>query len=290
MNAGNMLFNHLSETLSQLEAMKVRLDSGGTANKDIKKSIEENFHRFESKLKETIRETIKDQSGKEPQTRGEKTLADIVGDNEKAFVLPMRHAIKQIEEEDKRVNNVIFHGIDLDPTVPHEQQEHKVKVCAEDCIGEILGGSEENSDIFKNFDIEKQATILGKVGKSGRAPPVLVTMKHPKDAALVLKYASRLNKIVGLRRVYVTPDLCKEERDKRRKLKDNLKKKIVEFPDQHWVIRRGAVFSSGKHTPRQILDDDDEEEKELDRSFKHREHLDLMRRMEKVSNELQNKN
>ena len=122
---------------------------------------------------------------------------------------------------------------------------------------------------------------MGKVGKWGRAPPVLVTMKHPKDAVLVLKYASRLSKVRGLRRVYVTPDLCKEERDKRRKLKDNLKKKIVEFPDQHWVIRRGAVSSSGKHNPRQILDDDDEE-RELDRSFKHREDIELRREIREL--------
>ncbi len=100
--------------------------------------------------------------------------------------------------------------------------------------------------------------IMGKVGNSGRAPPVLVTMKCSDEARLVVKHAGRLSKVKELRRVYVTPDLSKEERDKRIKLKDEIKEKIKEFPEQHWVIRQGTVSSIGKHTPREKLDSEDE--------------------------------
>ena len=49
---------------------------------------------------------------------------------------------------------------------------------------------------------------------------------------------SYLSKVKDIRRVYVTPDLNEEERDKRRKLKEDF---IAKIKEQRWVIRHGAV-------------------------------------------------
>ena len=108
--------------------------------------------------------------------------------------------------------------------------------------------------------------ILGKVNESGKAPPILITVNCSKEAHLLVRHASRLSRVKGLRRVFVTPDLSKDDRDKQRKMNENLAKKIKEFPEEHWVIRQGVITSTGKFTPRKRLDDEDEG-KELDRSF-----------------------
>ena len=189
-----------------------------------------------------------------------KTFADIVGDNKTAFVLPMKQALKQIEEEDSRARKVVVHGLDIDHSIPHEQQEEKLQACAVNCLAEILS-DEPDCDI-----VDLKFNFMGKIGNSGRAPPVLVTMKDSNEAHLVVKNAWRLSRVKELRRVYITPDLSKEDREKRKQLKEDLKKKIVEFPEQHWVIRQGAVSSKGKHTPSERLDSEDEG-KEMDRSF-----------------------
>ena len=167
--------------------------------------------------------------------------------------------MKEIEEEDDRKKNVVIHGLDLNPTISdQDEQEKKLKKIADECILEVLR-SEANVE---------HLTILGKVGKSDRAPPILVKMKFSEDARLVLKNASRLSKVKDLRRVYITPDLTRVEREEQKKLRDDLKAKIMEFPDRHWVIRQGSVSSKGNHTPRPRLDSTDDG-KELDRSFNY---------------------
>ena len=117
----------------------------------------------------------------------------------------------------------------------------------------------------------EELTVLGEISASGRAPPVLVKMKDERQAKLVLSRAHRLSKMYQLRRVYITPDMDKKEREKRRELSDLLKKKISEFPQQHWVIRSGAVTSIGKHSPidKSQLNDQLQKDKSLDRSFSY---------------------
>ena len=139
-------------------------------------------------------------------------------------MLPMKQAIKQIEEEDDRKKNVVITGLDLNPAVTDtKQQEEQLKKFAKESINEASKG--ETGDV-------KEIVIMGKIsGNSGKAPPVLVTLKDSKDARLALEGANRLRKVHGLRNVYIAPDVDKEERKRRKELAGELKRKITEFPE-----------------------------------------------------------
>ena len=192
------------------------------------------------------------------------TFADIVGDNNSGLVLPMKQAIKQIEQEDERKNNVVICGLDLNPDITDlKKQEEQVKHFATESIV-------ESHTTMEDEDVSRlKITIMGKIkSNSGKAPPVLVTMKSPEDARLVLKGSSILRKTANLRNVYIAPDMNKKEREQRKKLVNEFRKKIEEFPEKHWVIRRGVITSIGKYTPRKRLDSEDPGS-EFDKSFQY---------------------
>ena len=67
--------------------------------------------------------------------------------------------------------------------------------------------------------------------------------------------------------MYITPYLSKDEQDRMRKLRSDLKDRIEEFPDKRWVIRQGVVTSVGNYTARKRMDCDGDD-KSLDRSYR----------------------
>ena len=203
-----------------------------------------------------------------PSVTKPKSFAEIVGNGEFGLVKPMKLAMKEIETEDKRKRNVIIRGLDIDSSVSPENQEESIKENAKGCLVEIRDTSKNEIPGNGLKDVVASMKILGKIGSCGKAPPVLVTMKNSFEAEHIIKHASRLSKVCMLRRVYVTPDMSKEERETQKKLVDDLKKKIEEFPEEHWVIRLGAITSKGKYSPRKRLNSKDEG-KDLDRSFQY---------------------
>ena len=139
----------------------------------------------------------------------------------------MKQAMKQIKEDDGRKNNVVVTGLDLNPAISDDDKQKKqlMKV-AKECIIE--------ADLKDSTDVNKIA-ILGKIEgqNAGKAPPVLVTLKSPEAVKQVLQGASRLSKIEGFRRVYIAPDLSPLEREKRKKIVDDMKrKKKLNFPSR----------------------------------------------------------
>ncbi|MCP4456577.1 MAG: hypothetical protein GY816_00900 [Cytophagales bacterium] len=208
---------------------------------------------------------VKKQVAVTNESFGKDTYAEMVCKDldSTTLVLPMKQAIKEIEQDGERAKNVVVHGLDINPAIPHEQQAEKLKTTAKYCVEEIESSIKSVSDY--KFGIVN-SKILGKVGESSKAPPILLTMNGTNEARLLVRYANHLSKVKGLRKVFVTPDLSKDDRDKRRKLNEDLTKKIEEFPEEHWVIRQGTITSRGKFTPRKRLDDEDEG-KEFDKSF-----------------------
>ena len=195
----------------------------------------------------------------------DKTFAEIVGDSKVALVKPMREAMKEVKKEDERTKNVIIRGLDIDFSVAPEMQEEKVKSNARDCLSKIrsVNDSEKSLD-----EVVIGMKMLGKIGTSGKAPPVLVNMVSSFEAEQVLKFTSRLSKVHLLRKVYVTPDMTLEEREKQKKLVEALKRKIEEFPEEHWVIRNGLITSKGKFSPPDI--DSSDEGQDLEKSFQYK--------------------
>ena len=104
---------------------------------------------------------------------------------------------------------------------------------------------------------------------SGKTPPVLVKMKNAIDARNALKHATKLSRIIpGFARVYLTPDLSKEDRLKRVERQNLINQKIKDFPDKHWVIRQGRVTSKGKYrSKKDEFDDDEIEELDAQKSY-----------------------
>ena len=191
-----------------------------------------------------------------------RSFSEVLGKNlnSASFVLPMKQAMKEIEKDEERGKSLVFHGLDIEPGVPREKQIEQIKDVAEWAVTEILD-LEPNDR--KKVDVVNMK-ILGRVGNSGKAPPVLMTMRSASEAQYLIKNANRLSKVDHLRRVFVTEDLSKDAREKRRKVIEDLKKKIKDFPEQRWVIRQGAVTSVGKFTASQST-----EEKKLGKSFNY---------------------
>ena len=125
----------------------------------------------------------------------------------------------------------------------------KLKENALDCLLETGVNKDEAMDEGIDEAVISMTT-LGRIGDSGKAPPILVALKSSLVARLVVRHASRLRTVSGLSRIYITPDMSQEDREKRKELVDQLKKKIAQFHEQHWVIRQGSVTSTGKFIPR----------------------------------------
>ncbi|KAL5254732.1 hypothetical protein ACHWQZ_G014239 [Mnemiopsis leidyi] len=225
------------------------------------KKLAAEMDRNKSEIMKEIGDTVKENVDLDKSTQ--RSFADILGTNKEALVLPMKQAIKEIEKEDDRKKNVVITGLDLNPAVTdRKQQEEQVKTLATETVNEALRGGPGEV---------KELVVMGKMsGNSGKAPPVLVTLTNSEEARNVIKGASRLSRVQGLRNVYISPDLNKEERTRRKVLAEDLKKKIADFPEQYWYIRHGTVSSKGKYVPRnqsnsKIMDDD----KEMDKSFNY---------------------
>ena len=237
----------------ELRGKIVELSSTATNTKSMMEEICQNQGEIIGQMEEIRKKTS-------TADTGEMTLAEIVGRNSGTdFVEPMKQAIKEVEKEDERAKNVILHGLDIVPDVNVESQKKQLKANARDCLTEAARIEDKDIVDFK---------ILGRIVKSDRAPPVLVTLKSSQKAGLVIKNASELSKVHHLRRVYISPDLSQEDRQKRKKLIGDLKEKINQFPEEHWVIRGDTITSKGKFTPRGKLDSTDQG-KDLDRSYNY---------------------
>ena len=189
-----------------------------------------------------------------------RTFSEVLGKDatSSSFVLPMKQAMRELKKEDERAKNVVFHGLDLEPGKPKDKQIEQLEQVAAWAVTEILDPKEA-----REFDVVG-LKVLGRVGDSGKAPPVLVTMKSSSEAQHLIKQAYRLNKIKHLRRIFLTADLSKDARVERGKAIEELKKKIRDFPEQRWVIRQGTVTSVGRFTERSSIELNDSK---LDKSF-----------------------
>ena len=49
---------------------------------------------------------------------------------------------------------MVFHGLDIDPTIPQEKQDEQIKKCAENCVRRIMPISKDNDDDFEITDIK----------------------------------------------------------------------------------------------------------------------------------------
>lgn len=83
---------------------------------------------------------------------------------------------------------MVFHGLDLKPGKPKDKQIEQLKEVAAWAVTEILDPKEA-----REFDVV-ELTVLGRVGDSGKAPSVLVTMGSSSEAQHLINQAYRFSK------------------------------------------------------------------------------------------------
>ena len=148
------------------------------------------------------------------------TFAEIVGDTA-SLVQPIKKAMKQIQVDVSRDQNVVIYGLDIDPAKPQDTDALKKQTIS------IMEEIEpvDRADLEYNVPEMNQITVLGKLSTAilGKAPPLLVRMKCEKEAKAVLVAAKKLSQIRELRNVYIAADLNAEMRVKRKQLREKLK-------------------------------------------------------------------
>ena len=133
-----------------------------------------------------------------------------------------------LEKERRKANLVIFNTNEsLRPRV-EEKIEDDRRECRE-IFGNALG--------VEGVRIEK-VIRLGRVREDGRGRPMLVKVGSETEKWNLVGQAKKLRRIEKYRSVYINPDQSKEEREKDKKLRDELTERRSRG-EAGWRIRRG---------------------------------------------------
>ncbi len=184
-----------------------------------------------------------------------RSYASVV-ENNKAFVLPMKEAMRELEKEQQVSCNVVVHGIDIEPPYLEDKKDWSghVKLQAIDALNLAAGENITKEGLLSQDNM----TILGKEAIKGKSPPILVKLKNEDIKMTVLKNSYRLKNEVSMRGVFIARDLSAEERKSRKEMRQKLKAKIKEFPKLHWKIANGKIVSGGDHCAREMEEGDAE--------------------------------
>ena len=103
-------------------------------------------------------------------------------------------------------------------------------------VFDLLERLEENSKIRSCSRIGQQ--------KSGTTRPIRIRVQNPAIVHQILQKAGKLKDIDGYKTINLSPDRTLEERNTRRELVNQLKKKRTSDPDNHYQIRNGQILCS----------------------------------------------
>ena len=151
------------------------------------------------------------------------------------FVEPIKNVVKKTIRTDREMSekskNVMIFGIKLDPmNQSYDTLEHYV------------------DNIRSELDFEKSDIISWhSVGsRNDLTMSVRVVLRDRRLVNEAIKRSCVFRQFgAHFENVYITPDRTFEQLKMRRKLVDQLKLKIKEYPKIHWVIKNGKVESNG---------------------------------------------
>ena len=132
-------------------------------------------------------------------------------------------AVKQVEKKEDRSCNIVAFG------VPESE--------------EIEGTESKVLNILEHLEEKPKIVSCCRIGqqKSGTVRPIRLRFQNSVTAYQILNKAKKLKDIDAYKSVYLSPDRSPEERDTRRKLVEELKRKRLSDPNSSYHIRRGKV-------------------------------------------------
>ena len=151
--------------------------------------------------------------------------------NEEKVVQEISQKIEEIDKERKKKNLIMFN-------LPESNEEEATKRYQEDLsrCGKIFTKELEIQDLT----LEKVIRI-GKKKENGNRP-LIIKLGSEADRNTVLSKAKRLRYSVEFARVYLAKDMTEAEREKDRKLRQELIEKRKKKEDGWYIIRRGKVM------------------------------------------------
>ena len=164
--------------------------------------------------------------------------------NAKIDALPRHSAAKDTSEASKVMSTVFDNFID--------KEKRKLNVVVHnlpelDATASLSERSEKDRELFKDIIKEGLNLIIHpthsfRVGKKvGDNPRLLiVTLEDVDTKAELLKMAPQLRYLTSWKRIYVTPDLSKKEREEGRRLREELAARRQQG-EENIMIRRGRI-------------------------------------------------
>ena len=144
----------------------------------------------------------------------------------------IKAAVKSAVLEDGQKRSVMVFGLGEGP-------DESVRRKVEDMLSVSCGTDKPSvSDCYR----------VGEV-KEGAERPIKVLLNSSETAARVLRNARVLRGSTRFKKVYVSPDRSREEREQRRTLVAQIKEKISSEPGQYHYIKNGTVCSREKQQP-----------------------------------------
>ena len=150
--------------------------------------------------------------------------------NEEKVVQDISNKLEEIEKERKKKNIIVFNL--KEPTGEEAADRYREDL---DMCGRMFTNELEVQDLT----IEKVIRI-GKKKDNGRRP-LLIKLGSEADRNAVLSKAKRLRHSKEFERVYLAKDMTEAEREKDKKLRQELIEKRNKKEDDWYVIRRGKV-------------------------------------------------
>ena len=146
-------------------------------------------------------------------------------------------AIKEEEERKERKCNLVIYNLE-----ESKKQFGKDRDLEDlERIKDIFNNSikVENFQIVKSFRMGRKQD--SNTNENTRSRPVLIKMSDEKEKWNVLKNAKELKDAEGWKKkIGISPDLCKEDREKEKQLRTELKQKR-ENGERNWYIRNGKL-------------------------------------------------
>ena len=101
-------------------------------------------------------------------------------------------------------------------------------------------------DLLERLEENPKRRSCSRIGqqKSGTTRPIRIRVQNPAIVHQILQKARKLKDIDGYKTIYLSPDRTLEERNTRRELVNQLKKKRANDPDNHYHISRGQIVCS----------------------------------------------
>ena len=165
----------------------------------------------------SVRETVQ-QEVRSYATVVEKTCASALAPKQ------MKIAVKSANVAEMKDRNLMIYGL-----VEEEEENLQARIKA----------------VLVNLEEKPVHSIPCRVGvaANGKIRPVKMTLASRDNVLSFLRKAKQLKNTEGCENIYLSPDRTRDERDQRKKLVDELKRKRSEDPGKTHLIKNNVVIS-----------------------------------------------